>query len=146
MLFLLLLLRPEIPILVDLAKLEAAKLLLQRPRIFRQTSGSMVLMKLIVFSRSSFEPQNFSASGHPCSWEQCIVRATRSMRQNCKAYSERGQELCESRGGRPGLPAPNSPYGLCGRKATLKDPALELWSHMGRRLCVTDTCETLLVL
>ena len=29
------------------------------------------------------------------------------------------QELCESRGGRPGLPAPNSPYGLCGRIATL---------------------------
>ena len=32
----------------------------------------------------------------------------------------RGQELCESRGGRPGLPVPNSPSGLCsGRKATL---------------------------
>ena len=31
----------------------------------------------------------------------------------------RAQELCESRGGRPGLPVPNSPYGLCGRKPTL---------------------------
>ena len=31
----------------------------------------------------------------------------------------RSQELCESRGGRPGLPVPNGPYGLCGRKATL---------------------------
>ena len=31
----------------------------------------------------------------------------------------RAQELCESRGGRAGLPVPNSPYGLCGRKATL---------------------------
>ena len=31
----------------------------------------------------------------------------------------RVQELCESRGGRPGLPVPNSPYGLCGRKAAL---------------------------
>ena len=31
----------------------------------------------------------------------------------------RSQELCESRGGRPGLPVPNSPYGLCGREATL---------------------------
>ena len=32
-----------------------------------------------------------------------------------------GSELgcCVSRGGRPGLPVPNSPYGLCGRKATL---------------------------
>ena len=34
----------------------------------------------------------------------------------------RAQELCESRsaqGGRPGLPVPNSPDGICGRKATL---------------------------
>ena len=31
----------------------------------------------------------------------------------------RAQELCDSRGGRSGLPVPNSPYGLCGRKATL---------------------------
>ena len=29
------------------------------------------------------------------------------------------QALCESRGGRPGLPVPNSPYCLCGRRATL---------------------------
>ena len=35
------------------------------------------------------------------------------------ALGFRAQELCESRGGRPGLPVPNSPYGLCGRKATL---------------------------
>ena len=28
-------------------------------------------------------------------------------------------ELCEIRGGRPGLPVPNSLYGLCGRKATM---------------------------
>ena len=33
--------------------------------------------------------------------------------------SLRVQELCESRGGRPGLHVPNSLYGLCGRKATL---------------------------
>ena len=39
--------------------------------------------------------------------------------------SGRAQELCESRGGRPGLPVPNSPYGLCGRKATLKNRAEE---------------------
>ena len=31
----------------------------------------------------------------------------------------RAQEVCESGGGRSGLPGPNSPYGLCGRKATL---------------------------
>ena len=31
----------------------------------------------------------------------------------------RAQELCESRGGRPGPRVPNSPYGFCGRKATL---------------------------
>ena len=31
----------------------------------------------------------------------------------------RAQELCESRGGRPGLPVPSKPYGFCGRKAIL---------------------------
>ena len=33
----------------------------------------------------------------------------------------RGQELWESRGGRPGFPVPNSPYGPCGRKATVEE-------------------------
>ena len=34
----------------------------------------------------------------------------------------RDQELCESRGGRPGLPGVhNGPYGLCGRKATFDE-------------------------
>ena len=28
--------------------------------------------------------------------------------------------LCESGGGRPGLPVPNKPDGFCGRTATLK--------------------------
>ena len=32
----------------------------------------------------------------------------------------RAQEVCESRGGRPGLPVPNKPDGFCGRKVTLK--------------------------
>ena len=32
---------------------------------------------------------------------------------------DRAQGLCESRGGRPGLPVPNSPYGPFGREATL---------------------------
>ena len=31
------------------------------------------------------------------------------------------QELRENRCGRPGLPVPNSPYGLCGREATLEE-------------------------
>ena len=35
------------------------------------------------------------------------------------ALKNKTQELCESRGGRPGFPVPNSPYGLCGRKAPL---------------------------
>ena len=39
--------------------------------------------------------------------------------QNCSACW-RAQQLCESRGGRPGLPIPNSPYGLCGRNARLE--------------------------
>ena len=32
----------------------------------------------------------------------------------------RAQELCESRGDRPGLPVSNKPGGFCGCKATLK--------------------------
>ena len=35
------------------------------------------------------------------------------------AWHSRAQELCESPGGRPGLPVPNKHDGLCGRKATL---------------------------
>ena len=45
----------------------------------------------------------------------------------------RAQKLCESGGGRPGLPVPNSPYGLCGRKATLKNRAQELCESRGGR-------------
>ena len=39
-------------------------------------------------------------------------------------------ELCESRGGRPGLAVHNSPYGLCGSKA-----ALNLLSVRAQELC-----------
>ena len=46
----------------------------------------------------------------------------------------RAQELCESRGGRPGFPVPNSPYSIvCGRKATLKNRAQELCESRGGR-------------
>ena len=34
-------------------------------------------------------------------------------------FQTRALGLCESGGGRPGLPAPNSPYGLCGRTAAV---------------------------
>ena len=53
-----------------------------------------------------------------------------------RAYGScfRAQELCESRGGRPGLPVPNSPSGLCGREVTLNmslspelEQGLRLW-------------------
>ena len=41
----------------------------------------------------------------------------------------RARELCESRSGRPGRPAPTSPSGLCGREATLKkkEKKTSLW-------------------
>ena len=32
----------------------------------------------------------------------------------------RAQMLCESRGGRPGLPVPSSHYGLCGRNSNIE--------------------------
>ena len=43
-------------------------------------------------------------------------KGSNSNRLNKKNFAHRAQELCESRGGRPG---PNSPFGPCGRKATL---------------------------
>ena len=45
----------------------------------------------------------------------------------------RAQELCEGRGGCPGLPVPNSFYGLCVRKATLNFRAQELCEGGGGR-------------
>ena len=49
----------------------------------------------------------------------------------------RAQELCESRGGRPWLPVPNIPCGLCGRKATMNLNSLsffrtttEMWTAL----------------
>ena len=47
----------------------------------------------------------------------------------------RVQEACLSRDGRPGLPDPNSPYGLCGRKATLKCGISELGCVCPYGLC-----------
>ena len=40
------------------------------------------------------------------------------------------QELCESRGGRPGHPVPDSPCGHCGRKASLNETV-----HGAQELC-----------
>ena len=46
------------------------------------------------------------------------VKHHERMKYEEKARRSRAQELCESRGGRPGLPVHNGPYGLCGRWAT----------------------------
>ena len=43
-------------------------------------------------------------------------------------FPVRAQELWESRGRRPGLPVPCGPYGLCGRKATLKMRFPAFWA------------------
>ena len=41
------------------------------------------------------------------------------------AHRQSSVELCESRGGRPGLPVHNSPYGPCGCKATLNKRTMQ---------------------
>ena len=46
--------------------------------------------------------------------------------------SHRAQELCKSRGGRPGLPGPNKPCGFRGRKATSKQNNNSLCVWMSR--------------
>ena len=43
-------------------------------------------------------------------------------------YLQSSGAVCECRGGRPGLPAPNSPYGLCGHTATSNCSISELRS------------------
>ena len=45
----------------------------------------------------------------------------------------RAQEVCESRGGRPGHPVPVSPYGLCARKATLNSARVRAQEVCGGR-------------
>ena len=51
------------------------------------------------------------------SWAPVPNKPTVSV--DVKQHFNRLQELCESRGGRTGLPVPNKPYGFCGRKGTL---------------------------
>ena len=41
------------------------------------------------------------------------------------------RELCESRGGHPGLPVPNKPDGFCGRKVTPKRKRGKWWGGGG---------------
>ena len=43
-----------------------------------------------------------------------------NLHSSSSSSSGRGQELYESRGGRPGLPVPNKLCGFCGRKPRLK--------------------------
>ena len=49
-----------------------------------------------------------------------IVRTVSVDSKQHRIQRYRAQELHESRGGRPGLPIPSSPYSFCERKATLK--------------------------
>ena len=60
-------------------------------------------------------------------------RTLSSISSSLCSWFFRSQELCESRGGHPGLPDPNtnSPYSLCGRKATFNEP----WTARAQELC-----------
>ena len=54
----------------------------------------------------------------PCSLVFDVV-TPRDLVKNDPTSVQRVEEVCESGGGRPGLPVPDKPDGLCGRKATL---------------------------
>ena len=57
-----------------------------------------------------------------------VLRVSVDVKQHWTwTQTHRAQELCESRGGHPGLPVPNSPYGLCGREAALNVNFLWCW-------------------
>ena len=69
----------------------------------------------------SLQPAQLRAFHSPAKSEEgasCLVGLT-GLTPSCLRRL-RAQELCESRGGRPGLAVPNKPDGFCGRKATLK--------------------------
>ena len=50
---------------------------------------------------------------------QIVTTVSVDVKQHRTGIIVRAQELCQNRDGRPGLPVPNSHYGLCGRKVTL---------------------------
>ena len=52
-----------------------------------------------------------------CSTSLIVRTVSVDIKLHMKKKNPRVQEMCESRGGRPGLPVPNSLYALCGRKA-----------------------------
>ena len=65
-----------------------------------------------------------SLGGHPCTPlpipSLVVLMVSVDVKQH--QLNNRAQELCEIQAsGRPGLPVPNSPYGLCERKATLNE-------------------------
>ena len=73
-----------------------------------------------------------------CSWCGLFVCAA-GVVCSCvhKVCGLRAQELCESGGGRPGFLVTNSPYGLCGSKATLN--LNSMWSGLRSGVAVLDS-------
>ena len=60
-----------------------------------------------------------------------MIITIRQKEDEKKTEDGRAQELCESRGGRPGLPVLDKPHGFCGRKATLNQSSL---CRLGKRI------------
>ena len=94
------------------------------------TNKKNVQKKLLKSRQRKLEPRNcvraeVAVPGHP---SQTVRKTMVSVDVKHKATPNlnktetvRAQELCGSRGGRPGLPVPNNPYGLCGQNEALKD-------------------------
>ena len=67
-----------------------------------------------IYTLALIQPSRFTwALKHSCLCNTSCVESS------ALSLEFRGQELCESRGGRHGLPVTDSPYGLRERKATL---------------------------
>ena len=86
--------------------------------------------------RDVFLPARLTQSlqGREVKWFTECSKRTSSLLQEPAILNRkrvRAQELCESRGGRPGLPVPNSPCDLCGRKSTLDLN----WPNRAQKLC-----------
>ena len=57
----------------------------------------------------------------------CVVSV--DVKQHLKKTQVRAQELCESRGGRSGLPDPNKHYGFCGSRAAFEEDEGHMTVH-----------------
>ena len=69
---------------------------------------------------------------------QCLTVSVDVKHHERRSEGSRAKDLCESRGGRSGLPVPDSPYALCEHKATVNLNSSELELIRAQELCESE--------